>query len=92
LDWGAVAAATWLTRTLEKTSQFQSSHVAILFDISRLEEHFCCSGGVAAYRSSEDESPETQKGARMKNKLMIVIGLGVALLVGGAVQAEEQDE
>ena len=28
----------------------------------------------------------------MKNKLMIVIGLGVALLVGGAVQAEEQDE
>ena len=28
----------------------------------------------------------------MKNKLMIVIGLGVALLVGGAVRAEEQDE
>ena len=28
----------------------------------------------------------------MKNKLMIVIGLGVALLAGGAVQAEEQDE
>ena len=28
----------------------------------------------------------------MKNKLMIVIALGVALLVSGAVQAEEQDE
>ncbi len=28
----------------------------------------------------------------MKNKLMIVIGVGVALLVGGALQAEEQDE
>jgi len=28
----------------------------------------------------------------MKNKLMIVIGLGVALLAGGAAQAEEQDE
>jgi len=28
----------------------------------------------------------------MKNKLMILIGLSVALLVGGAVQAEEQDE
>ena len=28
----------------------------------------------------------------MKNKLLIVIGLGVALLIGGALQAEEQDE
>jgi len=28
----------------------------------------------------------------MKNKLMIVIGLGVALLAGGALHAEEQDE
>ena len=28
----------------------------------------------------------------MKNKLMTVIGVGVALILGGAVQAKEQDE